>query len=204
MPADVIVLLARGPLAQGLAALLAQFGINGIAHRRDSRWHGSGGRRVNQGCAALGLAGEGRGACDAGDAGVHQYSHADESSMEQVRKHLQAALGGAPLPVWHDRKLRPGDVWEKEIKAAMSACEVAVLVLSTNFLTSEFIRTVELPFLYSRWQAGRLRVIPVRQVPTITSPAACSPAPVCIRSTPMQMPPAPISMRPNASPNAAA
>jgi len=68
---------------------------------------------------------------------------------------------GGELTVWDDQRINSGDEWLPEIEAAMSSAEVAVVLVSADFLTSAFIKRKEIPRLLERRQADGLRVIPV-------------------------------------------
>lgn len=84
------------------------------------------------------------------------YAHVDREWIDLMRPHLE------PLGVWDDTKLRAGDAWEREIEEAMARVEVAILLVSADFLASTFIRDRELPALRSRYLGGDgLRIVPV-------------------------------------------
>ena len=57
------------------------------------------------------------------------YSHKDEEWLDYVRSHLRTA---EELDLWDDRKLMGGDDWEAEIKAALAACDVCILLVSRH------------------------------------------------------------------------
>jgi tetratricopeptide (TPR) repeat protein len=89
------------------------------------------------------------------------YSHQDERWKNRVAAAL-AALGlEADLEVWDDRRIAAGDGWLAEIEAAMNRASVAVLLVSTDFLASRFIRGTEVPHLLNRRQKEGLRIIPL-------------------------------------------
>jgi len=49
------------------------------------------------------------------------------------------------VDVWDDTRITPGMQWKKEIKKAIAAAKVAILLVSADFLASEFIARDELP-----------------------------------------------------------
>jgi hypothetical protein len=65
------------------------------------------------------------------------------------------------LIVWDDQRIDAGDAWLPEIEAALQSAEVAVLLISADFLTSPFIRRSEIPRLLDRRQTEGVRVIPI-------------------------------------------
>jgi len=63
--------------------------------------------------------------------------------------------------VWSDISIRAGDRWKQEIDAQLLSCQVAVLLVSPNFVKSKFIKSRELPLVLKRARAKRsqLRII---------------------------------------------
>jgi len=89
------------------------------------------------------------------------YSHQDEVWKNRVVGHLQVLEAEGDLAVWDDKRIAAGEAWLPEIEGAMKRAAVAVLLVSKDFLTSEFIRGTEVPLLLARRQTEGLRVIPV-------------------------------------------
>lgn len=89
------------------------------------------------------------------------YAHADERWRDEVRTHLRAATAKFGDVIWDDSRIRPGDRWEDEIERTVEEAEIAVLLLTSSFFASDFVRTRELPMLEARASIGRTRVIPV-------------------------------------------
>lgn len=58
-------------------------------------------------------------------------------------------------------RIAGGDEWRKVLDRELEEADVAVLLLSDGFLTSSFIREVELPKIRERHEAGELEVLPV-------------------------------------------
>jgi hypothetical protein len=74
------------------------------------------------------------------------YSHQDKKWLQRVESMLQPLVSKGKIITWVDRKdIRPGDPWDEEIKKALAAAKIAVLLVSEHFLASEYITKVELP-----------------------------------------------------------
>jgi tetratricopeptide (TPR) repeat protein len=89
------------------------------------------------------------------------YSSADESWKERLVEHLRVLEQEGLIDVWDDSRIAAGADWQPEIEAAISRAQVAVLLITASFLTSEFIRGQEVPRLLERRLKGGLRIIPV-------------------------------------------
>lgn len=88
------------------------------------------------------------------------YSHQDEGWKNRVAKHLNV-LAGKGLDVWDDRQIAAGSTWARDINEVIAKCDAALLLISTDFLTSDFILIKEVPPLLERRQTQGIRVIPV-------------------------------------------
>jgi hypothetical protein len=90
------------------------------------------------------------------------YSHEDEAEKEALLSHLRVLETGADLiEVWSDDEIGSGEAWEAAIDKAISRARVAVLLVSANFLTSDFILKKEVPALLKRRQRDGVTVFPV-------------------------------------------
>lgn len=86
------------------------------------------------------------------------YSHADEpwrKRFETVSKPLSRAES---MVFWSDRNIKIGE-WEKQIEAAMLGAVAAVLLVSDNFLASNYIVDKELPYLIQASKTRGLKIV---------------------------------------------
>lgn len=73
------------------------------------------------------------------------YSHKDKEWLDRLNVHLAPIKRNHSIVIWDDTTLRPGMQWDEEIKKALSSVQAAILLLSADFLASEYINNEELP-----------------------------------------------------------
>ncbi|MFC1936081.1 TIR domain-containing protein [Chloroflexota bacterium] len=90
------------------------------------------------------------------------YSHNDEEKKDRLMIFL-TALQNAGLSVnpWSDDQISAGGNWKEEIQEAMAAADMAILLITTDFLASEFIMNEEVPQLLKRRNEEGLIIFPI-------------------------------------------
>ena len=90
------------------------------------------------------------------------YSHADEAQLKKLELHLKVLVThGALHERWDDRKIQPGEDWDRTIKRELEEADVVLLLVSTSALASHYIETVEMKRALDRAAAGEALVIPI-------------------------------------------
>ena len=116
--------------------------------------------------------GRGGGKPAAGDGGKLQrhelfisYSQKDRAFLERFWTHLSPLETQYGLQRWDDSRIQPGDIWLDEIERALARAQVALLLVSPDFLASDFIRRQELPCLFDAAQNDGLKILWVPLLP---------------------------------------
>ena len=73
------------------------------------------------------------------------YSHKDAEWLKRLKMFLKPLEQQDLIRVWDDTEIKPGSEWLEEIKKSLSTAKVAILLITQNFLSSEFINNEELP-----------------------------------------------------------
>jgi hypothetical protein len=94
------------------------------------------------------------------------YSHLDRRWLDKADPHnivpfLEASLSGRDVLFWYDLNLEPGVRFRTEIEGQIDTADIAILIVSQNFLNSDFIRKIELPRIEARAERKELLVLPI-------------------------------------------
>jgi hypothetical protein len=85
----------------------------------------------------------------------------DAAVLDRVEAFLVTLEKEGLISVWTDRGIEGGEHWREEIDAALGGAHIAVLLISQDFYTSDFICDVELPRLLAREARASLTLLPV-------------------------------------------
>jgi hypothetical protein len=88
------------------------------------------------------------------------YSKQDKELRDRLLSHLRP-LETKGIISWSDRQILPGTEWDAEIKARLNAADIILLLISADFLATDYCTQVEIPEALRRHKAGEAIVMPV-------------------------------------------
>jgi hypothetical protein len=89
------------------------------------------------------------------------YCHKDKKYMERIIVHIKPLERNGILDIWVDTMIKTGELWKAEVEKSLSSAEVGILLISADYLASEFIIANELPPLLENAQKNGTKIIPI-------------------------------------------
>lgn len=89
------------------------------------------------------------------------YAHEDEAHRRALEQYLIVLKLQGVIEHWDDRQIAAGEHWEGEINENLEAARLIILLVSIDFIASEYIRTKEMRRAMERHAAGEAVVVPV-------------------------------------------
>ena len=102
----------------------------------------------------------------------YSYAHEDAELREELDKHLAAMKRNNLIVGWHDRDIQAGTEWEQEINEHLNTAQIILLLISSDFMASDYCYSIEMKRAMERHERGEARVIPIilRPVDTEDTP----------------------------------
>jgi hypothetical protein len=99
------------------------------------------------------------------------YAHEDEAHRDALSTSLAMLRRLGRIREWHDRRITAGQQWRAQIMTELEAADVILLLVSPDFLASDFVWGEEVAVAMRRHQAGTARVVPIIIRPSNWQPA---------------------------------
>ena len=91
----------------------------------------------------------------------YSYAHEDEKLRDELAKHLSLLKREGIIKEWHDRCIMPGDEWKHQIDHYLETVELILLLISPDFINSDYCYDIEMQRAMERHKEGTARVIPI-------------------------------------------
>jgi internalin A len=91
----------------------------------------------------------------------YSYSHKDESLRNELKTHLKLLQRRGLIEPWHDRTIEAGDEWKQKVDEHLVCAAIILLLVSADFITSDYCFEKEMQQALERHKRGEARVIPV-------------------------------------------
>lgn len=89
------------------------------------------------------------------------YAHSDERFRVELDKHLSVMRRNGEIDEWHDRNISAGTEWKISIDKHLNAAEIILLLVSADFLASDYCYEIEMRRAMERHESGKACVIPI-------------------------------------------
>ena len=94
------------------------------------------------------------------------YSHQDRAFRKELETHLSNLRRQNVITSWNDGDISPGTDWESQIMEHLNTDQIILLLISADFMASDFCYSVEMLKALERHQAHQARVLPIILRPT--------------------------------------
>jgi TIR domain len=89
------------------------------------------------------------------------YAHEDEALRDKLAKHLKLLQRQGLITSWHDRDITAGEEWKNEIDSHLESANIILLLISSDFLASNYCYDIELKRALERHESNEARIIPI-------------------------------------------
>jgi hypothetical protein len=94
------------------------------------------------------------------------YSHQDRTFREELEKHLSNLRRQNVITSWYDGNISPGSDWKSQIIEHLNIDHIMLLLISADFMASDFCYSLEMTQAIARHDANQARVLPIILRPT--------------------------------------
>ena len=86
---------------------------------------------------------------------------------QQLQKHLKVLERQGMISTWTDHNISPGDDWGSQIHAHLNSARIILLLISPDYLASDYCYDIEARLAVERHEQGEARVIPIIMRPAL-------------------------------------
>ena len=91
----------------------------------------------------------------------YSYAHKDEQLRDQLETHLKILQRQNLIQFWHDRCIPAGSEWADEIDNNLLQADIILLLISADFIASDYCYEKELSLAMQQQKEGKARVVPI-------------------------------------------
>jgi hypothetical protein len=91
----------------------------------------------------------------------YSYAHEDKVLRDKLDKHLWTLKRLGLIDQWHDRDISAGKEWKREIDTNLNKAQIILLLISNNFIHSDYCYSIELNRAIERCEANEAIIIPI-------------------------------------------
>jgi internalin A len=90
------------------------------------------------------------------------YSKHDIAHLKDFQKFLKPLERQGLIEFWDDRLIRPGEEWDGEIKEALAQSDIIFLMVTADFINTDYVWEIEIKEAMRRHDAKTARVVPIK------------------------------------------
>src|SRR6266700_1355231 len=89
------------------------------------------------------------------------YSHQDKAMLKELEKHLSNLRRQKVIASWYDGDIIAGTEWESQIITHLNTDQIILLLISADFMASDFCYSIDMTQAIARHDADQARVLPI-------------------------------------------
>ncbi len=98
----------------------------------------------------------------------YSYAPEDRRLRDALEKHLSSLKRQGIITGWHDGEIRAGSEWETMLKKHLATSDLILLLISADFIASDYCYCIEMEQALERHERGEAHVIPILLRPADT------------------------------------
>src|SRR5947208_4494157 len=95
------------------------------------------------------------------------YSHKDQTFRAELEIHLSNLKRQNIITSWYDGNIAPGSEWEPEIMDHLTTAQIILLLISAEFIHSDFCYSIEMKQAIDMHTVGVARALPLLLLPSV-------------------------------------